>query len=383
MGSVERRRHDGTTSWTARRRDPNGRQRKKAFARRVDAERFLSTITADVVRGTYVDPHDPTTFREYAEAWRESQLHRPTTRAHVETNLRRHAYPRFGDRRLAAVRPSEIQAWVTSMTHILSPATVQVVHGIVAVIFKAALRDRLVSTSPCEGTRLAKKVPVEVRPLSTATVQALVDAVPKRYRALLVLADGTGMRQGECFGLADTRLDLDEHTLRVEQQLILLPRHPPFLGPPKTPVSHRTIPLPDVVVTALREHLAYSPVHHHDRLVFTDDDGRGIRRTTFSREIWRPAVTAAGAPHGTGFHDLRHYYASLLIRHGESIKTVQRRLGHATAAETLDTYAHLWPDSDDRVRDAVDSALAPRPRTTNATTTRPAARPRPQLGPSP
>jgi integrase len=46
-----------------------------------------------------------------------------------------------------------------------------------------------------------------------------------------------------------------------------------------------------------------------------------------------------------------------LIRHGESVKTVQRRLRHATAAETLDTYAHLWPDSDDRTREAIDSVL--------------------------
>ena len=98
-----------------------------------------------------------------------------------------------------------------------------------------------------------------------------------------------------------------------------------------------------------------------DGLVFTDDDGRGIRRTTFSYEVWRPAVTAAGARRGTGFHDLRHYYASLLIRHGESVKTVQRRLGHATAAETLDTYAHLWPGSEDRTRAAIDAVLRPPP----------------------
>ena len=57
------------------------------------------------------------------------------------------------------------------------------------------------------------------------------------------------------------------------------------------------------------------------------------------------------------FHALRHYYASLLIRHGESVKTVQSRLGHASAVETLDTYSHLWPDSDDRTRDAIDSVL--------------------------
>ncbi|WP_218603244.1 tyrosine-type recombinase/integrase [Pseudonocardia abyssalis] len=103
------------------------------------------------------------------------------------------------------------------------------------------------------------------------------------------------------------------------------------------------------------------PVRHRDGLVFTDDDGRGIRRTTFSYQIWRPAIAATGARRGTGFHDLRHYYASLLIRHGESVKTVQRRLGHATAAETLDTYAHLWPDSEDRTRAAIDAVLRPPP----------------------
>ena len=56
-------------------------------------------------------------------------------------------------------------------------------------------------------------------------------------------------------------------------------------------------------------------------------------------------------------HSLRHFYGSLLIRHGESVKMVQARLGHASAAETLDTYSHLWPDSDDRTRAAVDSVL--------------------------
>jgi integrase len=127
-------------------------------------------------------------------------------------------------------------------------------------------------------------------------------------------------------------------------------------------------------VDALRTHLEQFPVRHRDGLIFTDDDGRGIRRTAFSYEIWRPAVAAAGARRGTGFHDLRHYYASLLIRHGESVKTVQRRLGHATAAETLDTYAHLWPDSEDRTRAAIDAVL--RPTTTTRTTPRPASAPR-------
>ena len=82
---------------------------------------------------------------------------------------------------------------------------------------------------------------------------------------------------------------------------------------------------------------AVPPLHH--------DKGEGIRRGRFN-ELWHPAIAGAGLPAGPRFHDPRHYYASLLIRHGESVKVVQTRLRHASASasETLDTYSHLWPD---------------------------------------
>ena len=138
----------------------------------------------------------------------------------------------------------------------------------------------------------------------------------------------------------------------------------PPQGPVSGPAKDRRI-TPDDSLTARRrhdigEHIRQFPVEHPaDGLIFTNEDGHALRRTTFSREIWRPAVKKARAPKRIGMHELRHYYASLLIRHGESVKTVQRRLGHATAAETLDTYSHLWPDSDDRTREAIDAVLSP------------------------
>jgi integrase len=98
------------------------------------------------------------------------------------------------------------------------------------------------------------------------------------------------------------------------------------------------------------------PKSRQAALVFTTPAGVPVRRTRFS-PIWRPAATTAGLGDGVTFHDLRHYYASLLIRHGESVKAVQRRLGHKSAVETLDTYSHLWPDSEDRTREAVDTVL--------------------------
>ena len=170
-----------------------------------------------------------------------------------------------------------------------------------------------------------------------------------------MLAAGTGMRQGECFGLTTDRIDFLRRQVHVDRQLLLLPGAAPALAPPRTAASHRTIPLPRVVLDALAAHVARYPVGP-DGLILVNEAGTPIRRTRFS-VVWRRTVTAAGAPEGTGFHALRHFYASLLIRHGESVKVIQARLGHASASGTLDTYSHLWPDAEDRTRAAVDDVL--------------------------
>jgi integrase len=110
----------------------------------------------------------------------------------------------------------------------------------------------------------------------------------------------------------------------------------PFFGPPKSQATVRLVPLPSVVADALRAHLHAYP---STTLVFTNNVGAPLRRSAFWTE-WNRALKRAGVP-AIRFHELRHYYASLLIRHGESVKTVQSRLGDAS--ETLDTYSHLWP----------------------------------------
>jgi integrase len=109
-----------------------------------------------------------------------------------------------------------------------------------------------------------------------------------------------------------------------------------------------------VAVEALAAHLAAYPAGRHG-LVFANTVGDPWRHSTFGT-MWRRTSASAGVQ-GRTCHDLRHFYASLLIRHGESVKTVQAWLGHASAAETLDTYSHLWPDSEERTREAVDLAL--------------------------
>lgn len=180
MASVEKRLIDGRARWQARWRDDLGRRRKQTFPRRVDAERFLASVEADKLRGTYVDPNNRTTFGEYA--WTAIQVHRPTTRAQVETHLRRHVLPYLGDRPMAAVRATEIQTWVRGRSAELAPTTVRVIYRYMAAIFRAAVTDRVIAVSPCVGVRVPKVEPPRVQPLSTETVLALADAVPARYR---------------------------------------------------------------------------------------------------------------------------------------------------------------------------------------------------------
>jgi integrase len=71
---------------------------------------------------------------------------------------------------------------------------------------------------------------------------------------------------------------------------------------------------------------------------------------------WRRTRERAGVD--VRFHDLRHAFASMLISAGCSVKAVSAALGHSSAATTLNLYSHLWPGDEDRIRDAVDLALA-------------------------
>ena len=347
----------GSGRWRARYRDPDGRERSRTFTRRIDAERWLSTVEVDLLRGGYVDPSaGQVTFGRYAEHWRSVQVHRPTTQTLVEGHLRNHVLPFFADRPLASIRPTDIQGWVKDRSEALGPRTVELVYRFVAAIFKAAVEDRILATSPCRGIRLPRAAPQEVVPLETEQVLALADAVPERYRGLVLFTAGTGVRQGEAFGVTLPRLDMLRKSVKIDQQVVWVAGRGPVLGPPKTASSNRSIPLPDAAVEVLAGHLATYPVTNEHQLVFTNQRDEPISRSAFG-QVWRDAVKSAGAPAGTGFHDLRHYYASLLIRHGESVKVVQARLGHASATETLDTYSHLWPDAEDRTRLAVDSVL--------------------------
>ncbi|MFE6287678.1 tyrosine-type recombinase/integrase [Streptomyces sp. NPDC057877] len=402
--------HGKGKRWQVRWRDASGEQQKENFAKRGQADIRAATIEADLARGLYVDPAaGKESFRAVAERWRTSAVHRDGTASRVERALRLHIYPTFGDRPIVTIRPSEVQAWVKDRSQALAPSTLRVTFAYLVTIMGTAVRDRTIAVNPCAGIKLPEVRRPEIVPLHKDAVHALIEAAPPRYRAMILLAVASGLRQGEVFGLEVNCIDFLRREVTVRQQLITPDKDTeagedetpePYLGEPKTHESYRTVPLVGLAVDALAAHLQQFPaavVDIEDRtdprkpkrrkahMLFSNGRGEVLKRASWSH-VWarmeeraNEALSKAYAeaysawvqrgrpdgkepapvrvPDGASMHDLRHFYASALIKNRESVKTVQRRLGHSKPSITLDIYTHLWPDDEDTTRAAVEAVL--------------------------
>ena len=182
-------------------------------------------------------------------------------------------------------------------------------------------------------------------PITTETVLALWEEMPDRYKLFVTLAAGTGMRRGELLGLTLDRVSHDFGTIRVDRQMSRKATGEQVIFvEPKTEASTRTIQAADVVLGAVTRHVDQYGTHKSG-LILTSEIGSPVRTSTLQR-AWGIAARKVGT--AATPHDLRHYYASMQIAGGTSVKKLQALLGHKSAMETWDTYGHLMGDEDDR-----------------------------------
>lgn len=359
MASIKKDTTEGReTRWRARWRDPDGKSREKWFERKTDAERFLTTVESSKLTGSYVDPSaGKVTFETFADAWMEAQTFDASTRVAVEIRLRVHMLPTFGPMQLRAIRPSTVQAWLRGRQEKLSPRYVRVMAANLSSILSAAVDDGLIVRNPCsaKSVRAPSVERSKITPWTTGQVQAVISALPDRYQALAVVAAGAGLRQGEAFGLRVEDVDFLRRKIHVRQQIRLVGSGKPEPAPPKRG-KEREVPLADAVGFALSEHMRRHPPV--GGLIFTSRESRAINRNHFNRYVWKPALAAAGVDPSrvNGTHALRHYYASVLLDAGVSIRALADWLGHDDPGFTLRVYTHLMPASTDRARQAVDDA---------------------------
>ncbi len=337
--------------WT----DADGLQRARHFVTEAEAIAFLESIEQPWDGGTSRQPRSSrAAVRLYARHWLADQHVRPATRERNTYVVTKRIIPRFGRMTMETLQPRDVQTWVNDLAaEGLSPSTIKSYVRVLGSMMLSAIRDGLVAASPCAGVRLPRddQHGSVVRPLTVAEVMAIANGVPDRFRALVITMAGLGLRIGEATGLTLDRIDFAAGHVVIDRQLVTPNRGEPQFGPVKTRSSNRRLPMSDTVAETLGLHLDTYGIGPWG-LVFTSQRGRPIGRTTFGG-VFRN--TARTLQLDATSHDLRHHCASLLIGAGCPVTTVQHFLGHKNASETLDTYAHLWPADDDRIRRAIDA----------------------------
>ena len=376
-------------------RDAAGRQSAKTFRTKREAAAYLAEVETTLNRGSYVDPHaGRIRFADYARRWLAARNDEITTAARDASIMRNHVVPRWGSTPLAKIDHLAVQQWVTELGAQLSPATVTECFRLTSAVMRTAVRDRLIGHNPCEGVRLTRRrrTDTDDRVIGRhELVTQLLPAVSARYRALVALAGGTGLRWGECAGLRWDAVDLAAGVVRVVRVAVEVSGHVSDKPYPKSRAGRRVVPLPAFVVELLAAHRRIY-ADGRSGLIFTSRTGEALRRGTFRARIWRPSLVRAGllgkvvevgkdkfmacwqdrggreqskefttrpaaiahvvkyAHSGLRFHDLRHSYATWLVSAGVPINDVSAVMGHEQTSTTLDRYTHPSQDRDRRVR---------------------------------
>lgn len=337
--------------WQARWTDRAGREHALTFTTKDAADVHLRSVD---LRAT-PQPAQAVTFGVYASHWLESQLHhRAQTADTTARTFRNMLQPQLGDKLLDEIDRADVQAAVATWSKTYAPSHVEIAYGYVATIYRHAVQDRLVQFSPCVRISLPAIVRAPLVPLTADQVAMIADRVPKHYRQMAILTAATGLRSGEVRGLTVDRV-LAGTQVRVDRQLIGKDGARPLFGPPKSDAGFRTLNISEVARRALEVQLStYTP--GVEGIIFTGRTGRPLSRSDVG-DVWRTATAGMGLRPRSGWHDLRHYCASLLIAGGLSVRAVADWLGHKDPAETLRTYAHWWPADQTRITAAIDGEL--------------------------
>lgn len=275
---------------------------------------------------------------------------RPGTAANLDSRLRLHILPQFGDKPIGGIEPVDVREWVANLGAAgLSTSTVHATYGLLARILRTAEIDGVIRRTPCIGIALPRQTShEEMHFLSAAQVAELAEAIDPRYRALIYTAAYTGLRWGELAGLKIDRVNLLRGTIDVREALTEVNGHVD-IGPTKTG-KQRVVSMPRFLCEMIGFHLGEFP---SETFVFTSAEGEPLRRN-FYRRHFKPTVARLDLPSALRFHDLRHTCASLLIAQGAHPKEIQERLGHSTIRLTFDRYGHLLPTLDDRLREGLE-----------------------------
>ena len=346
--------------YRVRYRTPEGSHTdRRGFKTKAEAKSFAAEVEVSKLKGEYVSPTSArATVGDLGEAWLDRQKGhlKPSGYAVMETAWRIRVKPRWGTTAIGSIRPTAVQSWLAELAQgtedakAIRPATVKRAHHVLSQILADAVRDNLIAKNPAAGLKLARTTRKRHGYLTHQQVGALAAAAGEHGTMVRLLAY-TGLRWGEVVGLRVRDLDLLRRRVAVHSNAVQS-NGTIHVGTPKAH-KQRTVPVPKFVVDHLTRQCEGREL---DELLFGDGTDH-LRRPHPESGWFAKAVSASGIPRCTP-HDLRHTAASLAVSAGANVKAVQRMLGHASAAMTLDVYADLFDDDLEAVADALDRAVS-------------------------
>jgi len=340
---------DGTgLRWRARYVDDDNRENTKRFRTKPEAVKHLERVTSSLVQGTHVDAKTAQmTVAEWCALWVEGyKVNRASSVRQARTHISQ-IDAEFGTMRLAAIRPSAVRAWCSKLkAGGAADSYVYALHSRLRQILDDAVHDGILARNPCSRRTSPGMGKQRLYVATTAQIWALHGAMEEWLRPAVLLGAFAGLRVAEVSALKVDDIDFMRgviHPVRQWPDVEL-----------KTKTARTPIPIPSELSLMLSASVKTWPGEY----MVTDGLGGHAAPWTIER-TFRVAKTGVGdLPKEFRFHDLRHYFASLLIAHGGDVKVVQARLRHASAKTTLDTYTHLWPDADESTRIAIGGVIA-------------------------
>jgi integrase len=331
---------------------------------RKDAERALTKMLRDVDTGT-IAMSGATPFGKYlTERWLPHMRSRVGTEAweRYESLVRVHVVPRCGRVKLGKLKAHHLQRVVDEMIEDgAAAASVVKAKVLIKASLDQAVRWQLLAVNPAAGISPPTVRRAKLRIPTDKEMRKLVDAAAKTDYALpVLLAATTGMRRGEIVALTWSAVDFDR-TVKVEDVDVPAPAFHVLDG--KTNTARRTVSLPPSTVTALRAHkaaqnerrLLCGAAWRDLGLVVDRGDGSPLNPDSLSH-AFADIAEDVGLP-DVRLHDLRHGFATALLRAGVNVKGVSEALGHSRSSFTMDVYQHVLPGMGEQVASVIETAL--------------------------
>jgi len=366
----------------------DGKRESKTFKLKKDAKAWLQEKQDEVNKGTYIESNK-IKFKDYADTWLKDKIRegkKNTTITGWKLYLDKHILPSLGNMILKEITTAKLNKFYDEKLGIaskkkqdskveekkneqISPNTVIHFHRIVHNILNHAVKQRLLSYNPATACSKPKAVKPQINILTVEEVIKILEVAsqhnikkdgsinesinPSYYPALLVDVY-TGLRRSELMGLKWKYVDLDNGILTIAETLLQGTDNKIYQDDDtKTYAGKRTISIPDEVVAVLRKHKEFIGDTEY---VFCNRKGERPDPHNFNR-FFQKVLEKAGIAKHVRVHDLRHTNVSMMVLQNVNPKDISKRIGHSSYSFTMQTYAHIMPETDMKTANKLSELL--------------------------